>query len=169
LFNFSPRSVDVLHVQMEAQKLAYADIERYLGDPRFNGIPVSGLLSKEYSRTRADLISEKEARCQVPPGRPLPAAGDTIYLSVVDRAGNIASLIQSVYLGFGSGVVVDDYGFHLHNRAGLFTLEADHPNMLAGRKRPFHTIIPAFMEKDNLHIGFGIMGGLNQAQAHAQF
>ena len=88
---------------------------------------------------------------------------------MVDREGNIASLIQSVYLSFGSGVVVEGYGFHLQNRGGLFEMDPSHPNALAGRKRPFHTIIPAFMEKGPVHIGFGIMGGLNQAQAHAQF
>src|SRR4029077_15010203 len=96
-------------------------------------------------------------------------AGDTIYLSAVDRDGNIVSLIQSVYLSFGSGILVDGYGFHLQNRAGLFEFDAESPNVLAGRKRPFHTIIPGFMEKDDIHLGFGIMGGLNQAQAHAQF
>ena len=95
--------------------------------------------------------------------------GDTIYLSAVDREGNIVSLIQSLYQHFGSGVVVDDYGFALQNRGGLFELDPQHPNALAPRKRPFHTIIPAFMEKGDIHIGFGIMGGLNQAQAHAQF
>jgi gamma-glutamyltranspeptidase/glutathione hydrolase len=95
--------------------------------------------------------------------------GDTIYLSVVDREGNIVSLIQSLYQHFGSGVVVDEYGFALQNRGGLFEMDAQHPNALAPRKRPFHTIIPAFMEKGSLHMGFGIMGGLNQAQAHAQF
>ena len=88
---------------------------------------------------------------------------------MVDREGNIVSLIQSIYLSFGSGVVVDDFGFHLHNRGGLFVLDPAHPNALAPRKRPFHTIIPGFMEKGDVHIGFGIMGGLNQAQAHAQF
>ena len=96
-------------------------------------------------------------------------AGDTIYLSVVDREGNIVSLIQSLYQHFGSGVVVDDYGFALQNRGGLFEFDPAHPNALMPRKRPFHTIIPAFMEKGDVHIGFGIMGGLNQAQAHAQF
>ena len=95
--------------------------------------------------------------------------GDTIYLSVVDREGNIVSLIQSLYQHFGSGVVVDDFGFALQNRGGLFELDPQHPNALAPRKRPFHTIIPAFMEKGDMHMGFGIMGGLNQAQAHAQF
>ena len=102
-------------------------------------------------------------------GQPASIHGDTIYLSVVDREGNIVSLIQSLYQHFGSGVVVDDYGFALQNRGGLFELDPEHPNALAPRKRPFHTIIPAFMEKGDVHIGFGIMGGLNQAQAHAQF
>jgi gamma-glutamyltranspeptidase/glutathione hydrolase len=87
----------------------------------------------------------------------------------VDGDGNIVSLIQSLYQHFGSGVVVDDYGFALQDRGGLFEMDPQHPNALAPRKRPFHTIIPAFMEKENVHIGFGIMGGLNQAQAHAQF
>ena len=103
------------------------------------------------------------------PGTPPRSAGDTIYLSVVDRDGNIASLIQSLYLSFGSGVLVDSMGFHLQNRGALFEMDADHPNVIAPRKRPFHTIIPAFMEKENIHIGFGIMGGYNQAQAHVQF
>ena len=122
-----------------------------------------------YARERAARIDPQKARCDVAPGNPLAAAGDTIYLSVVDGEGNIVSLIESLYSSFGSGVVVDDYGFALQNRGGLFTLDAAHPNALAPRKRPFHTIIPAFMEKGSVHIGFGIMGGLNQAQAHAQF
>ncbi|MCC6588766.1 MAG: gamma-glutamyltransferase [Bryobacterales bacterium] len=162
-------SADALHVKIEAQKLAYTDLERYLGDPRHSTIPVKQLISKPYGAERAKLIQMSEARCNVKAGQPLPGVGDTIYLSTVDKDGNVVSLIQSIYQSFGSGIVVDDYGFHLHNRAGLFTLEDKHPNRLEGRKRPFHTIIPAYMEKDNLHIGFGIMGGLNQAQAHAQF
>jgi len=163
------RSTDELHIQIEAQKLAYADLERYVADPRFAKVPVDGMLSLGYARQRAKLIDQKKANCNVTPGKPLPGAGETIYLSVVDRDGNIVSLIQSLFSDFGSAVVVDDYGFALHNRGGLFTLDAGHPNALAPRKRPFHTIIPGFMEKGNLHIGFGIMGGLNQAQAHAQF
>ena len=95
--------------------------------------------------------------------------GDTIYLSVIDRDGNIVSLIQSLYSSFGSGVVAPGTGVMLHNRGGLFTLEDGHPNQIAPRKRPLHTIIPAFMEKGDVKIGFGIMGGFNQAQAHAQF
>ena len=94
---------------------------------------------------------------------------DTTYLSVVDKEGNIASLIQSNYLGFGSGIVVQGMGFALQNRGALFTLDAQHPNALLPRKRPFHTIIPAFMERGELRIGFGIMGGANQPLAHAQF
>ena len=169
LRSYFSRTAEELHIQIEAQKLAYADLRRYVADPRFAKVPVDGILSMSYARERARQIDPEKARCDVAPGNPLPAAGDTIYLSVVDRDGNIVSLIQSLYSSFGSAVVVDDYGFALHNRGALFTLDAQHPNALAPRKRPFHTIIPAFMEKGNLHIGFGIMGGLNQAQAHAQF
>src|SRR5690242_7045300 len=165
----SPLDAPEIHKRIEAQKLAYADLQRYLADPRFAKVPVKGILSKKYAAERAALIDPKRARCEPQPGNPKQYAGDTIYLSAVDREGNIASLIQSVYLSFGSGVVVEGFGFHLQDRGGLFEMDAAHPNGLAGRKRPFHTIIPAFMEKGPVHIGFGIMGGLNQAQAHAQF
>ena len=140
-------SADALHVKIEAQKLAYADLLRYVADPRYAAVPVAGLLSKSYAAERAALIDPKRAQCGARPGNPLAAAGDTIYLAVVDSAGNIASLIQSIYHSFGSGVHVDDWGFHLHNRGALFELDAAHPNALAGRKRPFQTIIPAFMER----------------------
>jgi gamma-glutamyltranspeptidase/glutathione hydrolase len=169
LDTYSSRGVDELHIQMEAQKLAYADLHRYVADPHFSKVPVAGMLSMDYTRERARLIDPQKARCEVPPGKPPAVSGDTIYLSVVDREGNIVSLIQSLYEHFGSGVGVDDYGFMLQNRGALFTLDASHPNALAPHKRPFHTIIPAFMEKGDLHMGFGIMGGLNQAMAHAQF
>jgi len=92
-----------------------------------------------------------------------------VYLSVIDRDGNIVSLIQSIFHGFGSGLVAPGTGFALQNRGALFTLEPGHPNQLAPGKRPLHTIIPGFMRKDRVRIGFGIMGGFNQAQAHAQF
>ena len=164
-----PDSPETLHLKIEAQKLAYQDLQRYLGDPRFSQIPVRGLLSKEYAAKRAKLIRKTRAACDAGPGNPLPGAGDTIYLSVVDANGNIVSLIQSLYQGFGSGVTVDGFGFHLQNRGALFTLEEGSPNVLEPRKRPFHTIIPGMMEKGAVHIGFGIMGGLNQPQAHAQF
>jgi gamma-glutamyltranspeptidase/glutathione hydrolase len=169
LSGYPSRGVEELHAQIEAQKLAYADLHRYVADPRFAKVPVEGMLSMEYARQRAKRIDAAKARCDVPPGAPDTMHGDTIYLSVVDREGNIVSLIQSLYQHFGSGVVVDEFGFALQNRGGLFEVDARHPNALAPRKRPFHTIIPAFMEKGDLHIGFGIMGGLNQAQAHAQF
>jgi gamma-glutamyltranspeptidase/glutathione hydrolase len=169
LHDYPARGVEELHLQIEAQKLAYADLHRYVADPKFYKVPTDGLISMGYARERAKRIDPAQANCEVPPGKPLEIGSDTIYLSVVDRDGNIVSLIQSLYSSFGSGVVVDNFGFALHNRGALFTMDAEHPNALAPRKRPFHTIIPAFMQKDNLHIGFGIMGGLNQAQAHAQF
>jgi gamma-glutamyltranspeptidase/glutathione hydrolase len=169
LGSYGPLSADALHVKMEAQKLAYADLQHYLADPRYSKVPVAGILSKEYAVQRAGLIDMKRARCDSVAGDPKQYAGDTIYLSAVDREGNIVSLIQSIYLSFGSGVVVDGFGFHLQNRGSMFEMDSAHPNALAPRKRPFHTIIPAFMEKGPTHMGFGIMGGLNQAQAHAQF
>jgi gamma-glutamyltranspeptidase/glutathione hydrolase len=169
LADYPPRGFEELHLQIEAQKLAYSDLARYVADPKFGKVPVEGMISMDYARERAKLIDPARARCDVAPGQPPVVHGDTIYLSVVDREGNIVSLIQSLYQHFGSGVVVDEYGFALQNRGGLFEMDAQHPNALAPRKRPFHTIIPAFMEKGSVHVGFGIMGGLNQAQAHAQF
>lgn len=162
-------SAGALHVKIEAQKLAYQDLQRFVADPRFSRVPVRELLGKDYAARRASLIDPAKAQCSAGPGNPVPSAGDTIYLTVVDREGNIVSLIQSIYLAFGSGVVVDGMGFHLHNRGGLFDFDTEHPNVLAPRKRPFHTIIAGLLERDHTHIGFGIMGGLNQAQAQAQF
>jgi len=162
-----PLSVAELHKKIEAMKLAYADLGRYNADPRFAAVPVKGLLSKEYARERAKLIDPARADCDVAAGK--PPFSDTTYLSVVDREGNIVSLIQSNYDAFGSGVTVRGMGFVLQNRGALFSLDASSPNVLAPRKRPFHTIIPAFMERGDEHIGFGIMGGANQPLAHAQF
>jgi gamma-glutamyltranspeptidase/glutathione hydrolase len=162
-----PLSVVELHKKMEAMKLAYADLYRYDADPRFAKVPVQGLLSKDYARERARLMDPKKANCTPLPGK--PPGSDTTYLSVVDREGNIVSLIQSNYSAFGSGITVRGMGFVLQNRGALFSLDPKSPNVLAARKRPFHTIIPAFMERGNQHIGFGIMGGPNQPLAHAQF
>jgi gamma-glutamyltranspeptidase / glutathione hydrolase len=162
-------SADAFHVKMEAQKLAYADLHRYNADPRFAKVPVQGLISKKYAAERAATIDMHQAHCDVPPGEPQKYGNDTTYLATVDRDGNVVSLIQSLSSLFGSGVVVDEYGFALQNRGALFVLDEGAPDILAGRKRPFHTIIPGFLEKGDLHIGFGIMGGLNQPQAHAQF
>jgi gamma-glutamyltranspeptidase/glutathione hydrolase len=167
--DLAPLSPEAFHSKIEAQKLAYQDLRRFVADPRFAAVPVDALVAKEYARERAGRIDPKRARCDATAGEPFRHGGDTIYLSVIDKDGNIVSLIQSLYLGFGSGLMVKDMGFHLQNRGALFDLDPALPNALAPRKRPFHTIIPGFMEKGAVHIGFGIMGGLNQAQAHAQF
>ncbi|MFI4946692.1 MAG: gamma-glutamyltransferase [Burkholderiales bacterium] len=166
----SPRA---LHAMIEAKKLAYADMLRYVADPRFGAVPVAQLLDRTRAARRAKQVDMAKAACEVAPDRLAgltdAKGGDTIYLSVVDKDGNIVSLIQSIFSAFGSGIVPEGTGFALHNRGGLFTLEPGHPNTLAPRKRPLHTIIPGFMQKDGVQIGFGIMGGFNQAQAHAQF
>jgi gamma-glutamyltranspeptidase / glutathione hydrolase len=162
-----PLSAAELHNKIEAMKLAYADLGRYNADPRFAKIPVKGMLSKDYAQQRAKLIDPAKANCEVAAGA--PPFSDTTYLSVVDREGNIVSLIQSNYEAFGAGIVVRGMGFALQDRGALFSLDPSSPNALAPRKRPFHTIIPAFMEHGDLHLGFGIMGGANQPLAHAQF
>jgi len=156
-----------LHKRIEAMKLAYSDIHANVADPRLHDVPVAQLLSKEYARKRAAQIDPNRANCAVKAGDPI--ASNTTYLTVVDKNGNIASWIQSIYSAFGSRVTVEGMGFALQNRGGGFTLDPKHPNVLAGGKRPFHTIIPAFMEKGDEHIGFGIMGGAVQPMAHAQF
>ena len=171
LHSFGLNSSRALHVQIEAKKLAYADLARYIGDPKMakQPLPVSGLLAKSYAAERAKLINMDHANCEPEAGQPLPSAGDTVYLSVVDREGNMVSFIESNYSEFGSGLVADGTGFVLHNRGALFNLDPSSPDVIAGHKRPLHTIIPAFLEKDQTRIAFGIMAGWNQAQAHAQF
>jgi gamma-glutamyltranspeptidase/glutathione hydrolase len=156
-----------LHKRIEEMKLAYADVYRYCADPRASNVPVAKLLSKDYARRRALLIDPLKANGEVRCGN--VTGSDTVYLAVVDREGNIASWIQSIFGNFGSGITVDGMGFTLQNRGACFTLNPEHPNVLAGGKRPFHTIIPGFMERGDRHIGFGIMGGPNQPLAHAQF
>jgi gamma-glutamyltranspeptidase/glutathione hydrolase len=162
-------SADALHEMIEAKKLAYADLRRYVADPKFSQAPVAGLLSKSYARRRAGLIDLARANCGAEAGQPAEAGSDTTYLCVVDSEGNMVSFIQSNYSEFGSGLVADGTGFALQNRGGLFSLDPASPNALAGHKRPLHTIIPAFMAKGGVRIAFGIMGGWNQSQAHAQF
>ncbi len=131
------------------------------------------MLSKDLAKQRAALIAMDKASCKVLPSeirQELDAHGrETIYMSVVDKEGNIVSLIQSNYSGYGTGMVAPGAGFSFHNRGAGFDLEPGKPNSLAGHKRPLHTIIPAFMRKGDLTVGFGIMGGWNQSQAHAQF
>jgi gamma-glutamyltranspeptidase/glutathione hydrolase len=173
LSEYGHNSARSLHVMIEAKKLAYADLLRYVADPHFSEVPVSALLSREHAQARAREIHPDRAMSSAVPSTAADLktkrAGDTIYLSAIDRDGNIVSLIQSVYSGFGAKLVAPGTGFALQNRGALFSLDPGHPNVLAPRKRPLHTIIPAFMQKGDVRIGFGIMGGWNQSQAHAQF
>jgi gamma-glutamyltranspeptidase/glutathione hydrolase len=169
---FALNQTRTLHMMIEAKKLAYADLQKYIGEPRNNPAVMQeamAMLQKSYAAQRAKLIDMDKANCAVEAGTPLPPGGDTIYLSTVDREGNMVSLIQSNYENFGSGLVAPGTGFVLHDRGALFSLDPDSPNVLAGNKRPLHTIIPAFMSQGDVRIAFGIMGGWNQAQAHAQF
>ncbi len=168
LAEYGHNSTRALHAMIEAKKLAYADLLRYVGEPRGAKLPVAELLSKQHAAKRAKRIDPEHANCDVAAGE-MAGGTDTIYLSAVDREGNMVSLIQSNYEGFGSGVVAAGTGFALQNRGALFNLEPGTPDALAGRKRPLHTIIPAFMQKDQTRVAFGIMGGWNQSQAHAQF
>ncbi len=161
-------SAKTLHAMIEAKKLAFTDLAKYIGDPRGQKLPVARLLSKEWAAQRAKLINEDHANCEASAGE-VPSGKDTTYLSVVDREGNMVSLIQSNYSAFGSGIVAPGTGFVLHNRGGLFSLDPASPNALAGHKRPRHTIIPGFAQKGDVRMAFGIMGGWNQSQAHAQF
>lgn len=175
----SHNSADALHLLIETKKLAYADMLRHVADPACAAVPVAAMLNKEYARARAGLIDRARAHARVDAGQVPVHAGDTTYLSVVDRDGHMVSLIQSNFASFGSGIVAEGTGFPLQNRGALFTLDRAHPNVLAPRKRPLHTIIPAFMTRDQesfptppthpIRIAFGIMGGWNQSQAHAQF
>jgi gamma-glutamyltranspeptidase/glutathione hydrolase len=166
---YSATSAQAFHYRIEAQKLSFADLRRWVGDPRMARAPTQGLLSKQYAKQRAQLVDSEKARCDVSEGAPPHSNGNTVYIAVIDNEGNIASWIQSISDIFGSGIVVDGMGFHLHDRGSAFSFNPSHPNALAPHKRQFHTIIPAFMEKGSQHIGFGIMRGVNQAQAQAQF
>jgi gamma-glutamyltranspeptidase / glutathione hydrolase len=173
LSQYGHNSVKALHIMIEAKKQAYADLAKYVGDPRFSKIPVDQLLSKDLARKRAALIDLQHAACHVNPSEvaeQMSAIGrDTTYLSVIDQDGNIVSLIQSNFSSFGTGYVAPGTGFALQNRGALFNLDPGTPDVIAPRKRPLHTIIPGFMKKGDVTMGFGIMGGFNQAQAHAQF
>jgi gamma-glutamyltranspeptidase/glutathione hydrolase len=161
-------STKALHEMIEAKKLAYADLAKYMGEPRNQKLPVQTLLSKDWAAERAKLIDPDHANCDVSAGD-IKTGNDTTYLTVVDRDGNMVSLIQSNSGAFGSGIVAPGTGFILHNRGVQFSFDPNSPNALAGHKRPRHTIIPAFAQKGDTRVAFGIMGGLNQAQAHAQF
>ncbi len=162
-------SADHIHLFVEAKKLAFADRARFYADPTFGKLPVEELISKEYARRQAARIDLQKAAADVPAGDPKLAHGDTIYLTVVDKDRNCCSLIQSNYFGFGSKVVPGDVGFVIQNRGALFALDDKHLNRLEPRKRPFHTIIPAFVTKDGKPwFCFGVMGGDMQPQGHVQ-
>jgi gamma-glutamyltranspeptidase/glutathione hydrolase len=164
-----PGSVDYLHLFLEAKKLAYADRARFYADPDFADVPVKALISKEYAEQQAKRFDPSKAATEVPPGDPKLAHGDTVYLTVVDKDRNCCSLIQSNYYSFGSHVVPGKLGFPLQNRGNLFALDPQHPNTLEPHKRPFHTIIPALVTKDNRPVFcFGVMGGDMQPQGHVQ-
>jgi gamma-glutamyltranspeptidase/glutathione hydrolase len=160
-------SSEYIHLFTEAKKLAFADRAKYYADPNFSNIPVKELISKSYAKERAKLINMKKAALAVEPG--ILESGDTIYLTAADKYGNMISLIQSNYRGMGSGMMPPGLGFMLQDRGELFSLDKSHRNALQGGKRPFHTIIPAFVTLDGEpFMSFGVMGGATQPQAHAQ-
>jgi gamma-glutamyltranspeptidase/glutathione hydrolase len=163
-------SPDYWHALVEAKKLAYADRARFYADPSFANVPVEGLISREYARRRAETIDMERAACEVTHGEPAALnRRETTYLCTADRDGMMVSLIQSNYTGFGSGYAVPELGIGLQNRGNLFALDPGHPNRLEPGKRPFQTIIPAFITKDGEPlIAFGLMGGDMQPQGHAQ-
>lgn len=153
------------HYQIEAMKLAFADGMKYLGDPSQMSVSVKDLLSDAYAAERRKLIGREAL--QPEPGQ--PAKGGTVYLAAADGEGNLVSYIQSNYMGFGSGLVVPETGIALHNRGNNFTLDPNHANYLQPGKKPYHTIIPGFLTKDNQPVGpFGVMGGFMQPQGHVQ-
>ncbi len=158
---------DYIHLFTEAKKVVYEDRAKYYADTNFSNIPVKKLISKEYANERSKLINLKKSSKSFNPGN--LEIGDTIYLTVADSFGNMVSLIQSNYRGMGSGVVPDNTGFMLQDRGEMFSLDPNHMNSLMPGKRPFHTIIPAFVTKnDKPFISFGLMGGAMQPQGHAQ-
>ncbi len=160
-------SSEYIHLFTEAKKVVYEDRAKYYADTNFSHIPVEKLISKEYAKDRSKLINFKKSSKSFSPG--ILENGDTIYLTVADRFGNMVSLIQSNYRGMGSGVVPDNTGFMLQDRGEMFSLDPNHMNSLMPGKRPFHTIIPAFVTKnDKPFISFGLMGGAMQPQGHAQ-
>ena len=165
--NMGHNSAEYIHLFTEAKKLAYEDRAKYYADMSFADVPVKELISKEYALTRNKLINPKKAASTYDSG--IFEDGDTIYMTVADKDGNMVSLIQSNYRGMGSGMVPPNLGFMLQDRGEMFSLDPDHRNSLEGGKRPFHTIIPAFITKDDKpFISFGLMGGGMQPQGHAQ-
>jgi len=168
LSDLEPNSAEHLHLLIEAKKLAYEDRARYYADPEFADVPVEWLISKDYAAERVELIDPRRASRSVRPGDP-ELDSDTIYMTAADNDGNMISLIQSNYSEWGSALVPEGVGFAMHNRGVSYSLDPGHPNRLEPHKRPFHTIIPAFVTENGAPLlSFGVMGGAFQPQGHSQ-